>query len=444
MTNNTTAQYGSAELSSPVCAKEYRLRADLNFGDSTATGAGFFIQFVRDPNKTVLLGSLNERGYGMVDANTPNNAWSYTFDTYRDYMGNGQWESSDNSFSSYSNVLGANGVPTVNYETRFRYDNLPWRLKGGGWHTVDIYVNEAQRRTQVLRNGVVALDRTDSQHYYRQGEALTPSYAAFTGVANAAFGVRNVRLEIIRPDYCGVGIYPDPLVDDVVRTACGNFDPAVSCPTTCIDATLEPLMLVGKVTLSQLNAIKSRCVLPPAPKDCSVEEDAASKAGYKKGYSDGAASVDLDSVRKTAYDKGYTDGKASVVCEKPKDPVTKTLTEAEVRDLWAGSCDCDSARNHGAYVSCTAQFLNGLSKAGLLEAGLKGTLQAEAAQSSCGKKQEESEPGAETEEEANSESEELESLRKSLSDMTTTLNARDREIERLKKRLKASSKPSRK
>ena len=48
-------------------------------------------------------------------------------------------------------------------------------------------------------------------------------------------------------------------------------------------------------------------------------------------------------------------------------------------------CDCDQARNHGRYVSCVTRTANAFVRAGLIDAGEKGAIVAEAARSQCGR-----------------------------------------------------------
>ncbi len=401
LTQVTSRQSGFAELPSKICAKEYRLKASVFLGETTHTGAGLWISLVRDTSLLSGPGPWGERYYKPINANKANTTWAITFDTSRDYY-NGAWEQSDNQFKLGGNIFTEDGGFTDEHRWIYLYGNLPWRLKGGGWHDVELYFNEGSVQTIVNQGGLERINRTDPNVYFKAGEAVTPIVGAFTGAAYGDQRVRDLSLQIVRGDDCSESV-PAIDVQQVVEDACGVYDPAEGCPTECIHATLEPLMLAGRVTLSQLNSLLAVCV---EPKDCSLEEAVAQQSGYNEGYSAGVDSIDtvairtagynegfvagtesvhLPSVREVAYSEGYLAGQQSVVCEEPEAPSPTTLTEEQVRSLWTTSCSCAEAANHGEYVSCTANMLKQLLTQNLIGQELSASLQVEAAQSTCGK-----------------------------------------------------------
>ena len=238
-------------------------------------------------------------------------------------------------------------------------------------------------------------------------------------------------------------------VEEDLITSCGSWlDSCREGNTTCVKSTLNALLENGTLVSGLYDSYFESCLLAPPNYDdgfnagvtsidveaiqtaafsegvASVDvngirsaafaagaESVDTKAFYDRGFADGmasidveaikreafaagAASVDKDSIYKSGYAAGFEAGKNSmpacptpIVCAIPTTCPTPpaTLTKPQALSVLELSCPCAEAANHGAYVSCIAHALNGMTASGLISGDLRGELQASAAKSACGK-----------------------------------------------------------
>jgi hypothetical protein len=300
--------------------------------------------------------------------------------------------------------------------------------------TVGRWMQMSLRSTNGFMTGTVR-DGNISQSIQKQ-RAATPGIAIYPyllgwNVENGALQkIRNVTVKIYESDTCS-NLKNDDLTYEAIKEiladtcgddACATYEQYLACAFNKIDELREAGTLLANLESQMREELSAKSIFCDGYQQCvdEVDPEAIRAAALEEGFAAGVASVDLEGAATAAYNEGFAAGEqsvdvgshyqsgygdgyaAGVASVPPCPPVTPCpeptitpeptptppagMSREEAKALIEESCPCDKAKNHGRYVSCVAKVLKQLLAQGLIDGSLKGELQAEAAQSQCGKK----------------------------------------------------------
>lgn len=336
LTPNSTAKTGVVVLPK-LCAKEYKLRFDLNAG--SGSGAGFVIDKMLEARISPQVGPMRERDFeNFLPTGELAKLARIHFDTYRDFLRyeNGQavLQRDDNSVYMHRiEKVSDNSISFVSLVDQ----SLPFRMKGNGWFTVQLHNVGDLIKLSVIKDGLVVLEK-EGLASPAAGKEHQVSILAWTGVAASEQQVRNVSLEIIEPDDCRLPLTDNQLAEELA-SACGVS--TTSCNEECYLATMQPLLANGKITDAQIQSMLLECSAQtceaeqPEPVDlesirhqafaegvASVNLSTACEPIRQQAYAAGVASVNLSGEKQKSYNEGYEAGKKEgqkvTICHKEK------------------------------------------------------------------------------------------------------------------------------
>ncbi len=277
LTQDATNQAGNLLTKHPICAKEYKISFDVFPGDKNANqngGAG--IVWYEVDTKT--------NGWAsVVELNTQDRARTSNYNFMELF-----------NFGVSPNVLKAQPVP--------------FSLGGSGYSHIDVHINESVA-TALLTNpkGVAAVA---NQRTFTAGNPINHRFYAWTGVAKNRQAIRNIKVQIIRPDNCsGLPSLSEEEANQDVLSVCGadsciNSSAFFSCAIDKLASLKQVGVIDGTITESLTNQYQNKLSYCNGNIECKADLDKLLSDKFDEGFSGGVLSVDKDAIYKSGFDAG--------------------------------------------------------------------------------------------------------------------------------------------
>lgn len=285
LTPDVSWRTGAVTSSHIVCAKEYTVSFDVNVGQLNAAqngGAGVFFYEVN---------AADDTWGNVVGVNVKDHARSNYFNSLELYR-----------FSD---------EPSITIKTT----RVPFLMGGAGYLHVVYHFDEGH--SSVLMTNPLGAAYLEDQRPFIPGTAKYHKWYAWTGSAHNVHRLRNLQVDILRPDTCSgdVPTLTDEEASREVKQACPGYD---GCATFeeffgCADTALSDLRTAQKIspeTADRVLAIlEERYFYCNGRNDCPLlDRDEI----FNEGFQAGVNSIDLEGAKRASFDSGFDAGVKSI------------------------------------------------------------------------------------------------------------------------------------